>query len=110
MGAEQFQAEACGKTAAEAFAAAQEEARYDHGHSGYTGTIAEKTSFVMAKTPAAVERRSGVPGPYDVADAIEAGAEWVCRDDILVYNNKWGPALCLKLGDDTWLFFGIASS
>lgn len=46
MGATTFFTYATGKTAKEAFASAQAEARYDHGHSGYTGTIAEKPSFI----------------------------------------------------------------
>lgn len=47
MGAEDFIVSAKGKTAEKAFAAAQEEARYESGHGGYTGTIAEVSSFRM---------------------------------------------------------------
>jgi hypothetical protein len=47
MGACDFQSIAVGKTAQEAFRAAVEEAAYEHGHGGYTGTIAEKQDFVM---------------------------------------------------------------
>ena len=39
------------ETAREAFDALRQEAEYDHGHS-YTGTIAEKNSFIMLPTPA----------------------------------------------------------
>ena len=53
MGATTFFTYATGKTAKEAFASAQSEARYDHGHSGYTGTIAEKPSFVEFSVPLA---------------------------------------------------------
>lgn len=53
MGATTFFTFATGKTASEAFASAQAEARYDHGHSGYTGTIAEKPSFIEFSVPLA---------------------------------------------------------
>ena len=42
MGASTFLTRATGKTAREAFASATSDARYEHGHGGYTGTIAEK--------------------------------------------------------------------
>lgn len=104
MGAEQFRTEAKGKTAQEAFNAAKEEAYYDYGHAGYTGTIAEKDSFVMAKT------QGKLGAAYRIADAIEDGESWVHPDDCRAYDDKWGPALCLQIAEDEWLFFGIASS
>jgi hypothetical protein len=53
MGATSFFTFAKGKTVSEAFASAQQDARYDHGHSGYTGTIAEKPSFIEFSVPLA---------------------------------------------------------
>ena len=53
MGATSFFTYATGKTVSEAFASAQADARYDHGHSGYTGTIAEKPSFIEFSVPLA---------------------------------------------------------
>lgn len=50
MGATDFQTYAYGKTAQEAFRAAQEHARYEYGHGGYTGTIAEKRGFIHFDT------------------------------------------------------------
>ena len=47
MGASDFRTSARGNTAREAFDNAVKEAQYDRGHSGYTGTIAEKGSFRM---------------------------------------------------------------
>jgi hypothetical protein len=49
MGASTFITTAKGTTAQEAFDAAREEARYEHGHGGYTGTIAEKRTYVMTR-------------------------------------------------------------
>lgn len=47
MGASTFYSKAKGKDAAEAFRHAVDAARYEHGHGGYTGTVAEKSDFVV---------------------------------------------------------------
>ena len=47
MGAEAFSTISYGKSADDAFRTAKIDAEYEHGHAGYTGTIAEKDSFVM---------------------------------------------------------------
>ena len=48
MGAEQFDVVVLGEDDVRtAFAAAREQAQYDYGHAGYTGTIAEKDSVVV---------------------------------------------------------------
>lgn len=95
MGAQQFIEEAVGKTAKEAFQAAVSTAQYECGHGGYTGTIAEKHDFRMI--PIAGDR-----SPHDVARAmLDADDRRVC--------DKWGPAGCIALGGDRWLFFGWAS-
>ena len=49
MGATDFSQDASGKSAKEAFSRAVEQAQYEHGHGGYSGTIAEKggDGFVM---------------------------------------------------------------
>jgi len=52
MGAAYFEQTVVAKSAGEAFRQAQERARWEDGHGGYTGTIAEKPSFVMLQLPA----------------------------------------------------------
>ena len=96
MGAESFVQEAAGATAKAAFQAAKEQAWYDHGHSGYTGTIAEKDSFVMIPLPEGED-------PYEYAE------ELIGDGDVRI-DNKWGPAGCIDMGDNNYLFFGWASS
>lgn len=96
MGVETFETVATGATAREAFYAARAEAQHEHGHGGYTGTIAEKGSFVTL-TPPEGEK------PLDFARRLINEA-----DERI--DNKWGPAGCVKLGDGKWLFFGWASS
>ena len=96
MGAEQFSNVVEGKTPKAAFLAAQEEARYEHGHGGYTGTIAEKSTFVMISLMAGVD-------PHKYAD------ELLAKGDSRI-DDKWGPAGCIDLGGGKYLFFGVASS
>lgn len=51
MGACDFMNVGCGKSAQEVFSQLRDDAAYEHGHGGYTGTIAEKSSFTMLPTP-----------------------------------------------------------
>ena len=96
MGAENFSYTAKGKTAKEAFAAARSQAQYDHGHSGYSGTIAEKSEFVMIDVPAG-------KNPDEYAELlVHHGDERI--------DDKWGPAGCIEIADGEYLFFGWASS
>ena len=96
MGAENFFTKSKGKTAKEAFSNAKKQAYYDHGHMGYTGSIAEKDSFVVIDVPAGED-------PEDFADNL------LNEDDDRV-SDKWGPAGCIALPDQQYLFFGWASS
>jgi hypothetical protein len=98
MGAQIFSTQAPGKTAQEAFNNAVREAQHEYGHSGYTGSIAEKDSFVMIKDP--------IPGDMSVS---EYAYKLVMDQDPRI-DDKWGPAGCIHLGGNNWLFFGIASS
>lgn len=53
MGATNFETTATGKTLAEAFRNAVDDARYWHGHGGYSGTIAEKPGATEFYVPLA---------------------------------------------------------
>ena len=70
-------------------------ARYEHGHGGYTGTIAEKDDFIMINCPTDKD-------PYDFA------TELINTDDSRI-DDKWGSAGCIAL-EESYLFFGWASS
>ena len=109
MGAESFVCTSCGVDAKEAFKFAVEQAQYDHGHAGYTGTIAEKDAFVMLKYPGNLEAvKCGNENPRNLA--------YQHCDDAEV-QDKWGPAGCWDVGitlqgetRHTFVFFGWASS
>lgn len=104
MGATTFYTLARGKTPDKAFRNAIHQARYDHGHSGYTGTIAEKYDYVLIPSPKKVtsdEQR------YQYAE------ELIRKRDRRV-DDKSGPAGCIELspadnGDRRFYFFGWAS-
>jgi len=96
MGAEVFFNRSSGENAEEAFNKAVEQACYDFGHSGYTGTIAEKDSYVLIRLPAGSD-------PTQYADELLDA----CDERV---NDKWGPAGMFDLGDGEYFFFGVASS
>jgi hypothetical protein len=96
MGAQTFEQVGVGKTSKLAFKNARDEALHDYGHAGYTGSLAEKTDFVLIPLPAGKEPR------IYAEELIDAGDERI--------DDKWGPAGCIALGDDKYLFFGWASS
>lgn len=98
MGAVTFINHASGATAEAAFDSAVQQAQWDHGHAGYSGTIAEKNSFVLIDLPEEYRQR-----PEDYAEKL------ISDDDPRV-DDKWGPAGCLDLGNGQFIFFGWASS
>lgn len=120
MGAQEFSVTSKGKTAEQAFAVAVADARYDRGHGGYTGTIAEKNGYKVFRVPVGVELGDFVDWfsnswgdnvskiPVEHRGHVARVAE--------LYDDKWGPAVCIKVDEppdkdgDTYLFCGWASS
>lgn len=103
MGASVFDQIAFGKDAKEAFAHGHEQACYEHGHGGYSGSLAEKAEVVV------IEER-----PMPLAEARAMAAGLVQQGDPRI-DDKWGPAGAIRLEDvdgspgQRWLFFGWAS-
>ncbi len=96
MGAEIFIQKEQGKTPQEAFKNAVREAEYNYGHAGYTGTIAEKDSYILIDLPEEME--------------AQKYAEFLINEDDSRIADKWGPAGCIPLDKNEYLFFGWASS
>jgi hypothetical protein len=96
MGASEFMTRGAGSNPRAAFAAAREKALYDHGHAGYSGTLAEKHGFVEIAVPDGID-----PAKF---------AEGLLSDGDKRIDDKWGPAGCVKVAEGTYLFFGWASS
>lgn len=108
MGATTFTAYALGTDAKAAFHTAVEEARYNYGSSGYTGTVAEKETFVLI---------TATPLPWP--DAEKLAAELIEAEDPRI-ADEWGPAGAIAVTEPPgkgaptarhgWLFFGWASN
>ncbi len=84
------------ESAADAFGEVRREARHDYGHSGYTGTVAEKESFVIICSAET----------FEIAEQI--ADELMTNNDTRI-RKKWGPAGCITVGRGGYLFFGWAS-
>jgi len=99
MGATNFYEFSSGETSTKAFNSAVKNAQYEHGHGGYTGTIAEKSSFTMASEKSLTREEA-----FSLANSLMDTQ----------YSNKWGPAGCIPIKSSsdistTYLFFGWAS-
>lgn len=122
MGADNFEVHANGNNMSEAFNKATRQARYDYGHAGYTGTIAEKDSFVDAgkldqgQIGDAIYYMEGRSRPgskqTDSAGRPALTKELRARLDsaTAAYDDKWGPAVGFDLGEGRYFFCGWASS
>jgi hypothetical protein len=85
MGATEFGKTVIGvyKDAYDAFYNEKQRSQWEHGHKGYTGTIAEKTSFRMIECP---PRKN----PYKFAQDL------IVNKDPRI-DDKWGPAGCIEI-------------
>ena len=100
MGATTFGTTAKGKTAQAAFVKAIKAAQYEYGHRGYTGTIAEKSSFRMIYAPAAKTAKTRIRYADELLDG-DSCPSWL--------DDKWGHAGCIEIRKNEYYFFGWAS-
>jgi len=91
----------------EVFAYAQKNARYQNGHGGYTGTIAEKDYFIIISDEGISYKKA-----FKLADDL------IIKCDARI-DDKWGPAGAIRIKQrasknqksmNGWMFFGWASS
>jgi hypothetical protein len=98
MGANEFTTIGRGQSADQAFRQARDAAAWEHGHGGYTGTIAEKNSFTV------------ISGPLPYREASALAWRLIEEEDERV-DDKWGPAGCIPIRDsDQFLFFGWSAA
>lgn len=84
MGACSFENTVMNPDVRKAFNHAHDQAQYERGHGGYSGTIAEKDGYrVLSRTPMA---------GAELADFIDSRLE---------ENDKWGPAFAVPLAKVT---------
>lgn len=107
MGSCSFQIRTKELNAPLAFNALVAQAQYEHGHAGYTGTIAEKTSWEIGLL-------ADPANPRVPEFVLEAEAQKFINDD-LEDLDKYGPAHVVFLKDEAGkpsglIFYGWASS
>lgn len=95
MGATDFMIRVAEGQADQAFRCAVAEAQNNHGHEGYTGTIAEKSTFIVIECSGSDRKK------------VAYAQSLIDKDDSRL-SDKWGPAGAIKLKSG-WLFFGLAS-
>ena len=96
----------------EAFQTARERAEDDHGRAGYTGTLAEKGSFVL------IQRAPNKAVAEQIVSSLMDGGhdeDQVYRSEVTdLVDDKWGPAAAVRYPidakQDCVIFFGWASS
>ena len=137
MGAAEFSEEGFGRDVDEAFVGARDRAQWEHGHAGYSGTIAEKGEVIELDRKAFGRLKARrVADLFSEAEAAGKGPavrELYKRLGALAapamgaYTDKWGPALAIGLTPaeesayrkrnglrgrrgHAYLFFGWASS
>lgn len=105
MGAQTFMEHGHGTDVKDAFSNAVDQACYDYGHAGYTGSLAEKDSYVVIPLEGEATREAAVRLANQLMD-----------DDDVRISDKWGPAGAIRYFDESrpeeqsWVFFGWASS
>lgn len=101
MGACNFYDQAWGKNAKEAFRNAVESSQYEYGHGGYTGTIAEKHSFVEHPSPKRIPVSKWVSWIEEVSfgklTKIPIKHRELAKRASEDYQDKWGPAVCIPV-------------
>jgi hypothetical protein len=80
MGATTFENRGKGRSAQAVFSHLRDDARYEHGNGGYTGSIAEKSDF----------QEVGLPPEKELHGYIDE-----LIDDGNKFADKWGPAGCI---------------
>ena len=123
MGASEYMNVGKGKTAKVAFDKVAENARWNHGHGGYSGTIAEKYSMVEFQRPKGMRRATVIQAVRDLGrigfddDGNPKTAKVQAKYPKLpiakmfeVYDDKWGASLGIELKTGEYLFAGWASS
>ena len=125
MGAEAFVtvSQLC-RTADEAYREVLRDARWEHGHGGYTGTIAEKSGFYLIPTPHGMRPGTLEDMVWQLFHRYDEKAHKHWRKNLSedIYKtivdawdeDKRGPAACMKVtgrqGRNKYMFFGMASS
>jgi hypothetical protein len=96
----------------EAFSLARQNALHEHGHGGYTGTLAEKHGFKLLATVKSRENAEHLVTAFYNATS-ERSLTLLRPEAGYVIDDKWGPAGAIRYHQDAQhdgvVFFGYAS-
>ena len=94
----------------EAFRNAVSGTAHERGHGGYTGSLAEKNSFVFITRAKSRENANRIERALMETEPLPLYREEIIR----LVDDKWGPAGAIRYPidakSDGMLFFGFASS
>lgn len=120
MGSSTYVVTGRGKDVNDAFRSAIEQARWQEGHSGYSGTIAEKSDVVLFEvpkgmTPGQVAQWSLDSEPYRLSDEVPTPFRPFISSVVRRVDDKYGPSGAVRLTEPDenmiaeFLLFGWAS-
>jgi hypothetical protein len=95
MGATEFAIDNIGKTVGEAYNKQVDSDHYEHGHSGYTGTLAEKDGYVLINRPPRIRADRLMKFIIDA----EQWMFWLETDEKYRHAYAKPPANCSKAWD-----------
>jgi 3-hydroxy-3-methylglutaryl CoA synthase len=108
MGLQPFVTRSWGDTPVEAFRNAVHDAYREYGSGGYTGSIAEKSDFVLIEKPDGV-----TPIAYAKKLMRHEDNDEGCTQEFLNHVSiaRRGNRMCAAIQEteESWLFFGLAS-
>lgn len=108
MGGTTFFDKGKGKSAQVVFDRIVSATRSEYGTRSYSGTIKEKDGFVLVELPAGLDVNAAIEmceaascdsGEVKPPKGVDANAlARFLRTAAPIYDDKWGPALCLPVG------------
>ena len=109
MGATIFYNQAKGTSPKAVFKQEKEEAQWEYGHGGYSGTIAEKSGFSMSRKSSYIDADECVEmvDEFDSED-IDQFHYYDLKRVFNIFDDKWGDSLCVPT-EDGFIFCGWAS-
>jgi len=118
MGADQFVNHASGMSVQTAFSDAVKDAQYEHGHGGYSGTLAEKSTFKLFAMPEGLSKDELLEHCWQPSTGHTYSLFF--NQVYEAVDDKWGDAGAIEVPCDArckhepslkhFVFFGWASS
>ena len=112
MGATNYITISNGQNAKDAFSSAHEQAKWEHGHGGYKDSFVEfpRPKGVHMRTVMDMANRMCSEGEVEsLSQLAKKYPKFAVRQMSQVWDDKWGPSVCIELQPKKYVFFGMAS-